>query len=131
LERAGRHFNGWFPTGPDAKRWGEQWRQVQAVARDAGRKPDDVVPAIYLTVAVDDDAAKASQRIDEFLQAYYGRRPDLLKQHQACFSGSASAAAEWINGYVEQGARHIVLRFAGDHERHQDVFARVRESLRA
>lgn len=131
LERAGKHMDGWFPTGPDSKRWGEQWRQVQAIARDAGRKPDAVTSAVYLTLAVDDDAAKASQRIDEFLLAYYGRRPDLLRQHQACFSGSASAAADWINGYIEQGARHLVLRFAGDHERHQDIFARLRSQLKA
>ena len=37
----GEHFDGWFPTGPDAKGWGEQWRQVQAIAREAGREPDD------------------------------------------------------------------------------------------
>ena len=42
LERAARHFDGWFPTGPDAKRWGEQWRQVQALAREAGRNPQDL-----------------------------------------------------------------------------------------
>jgi hypothetical protein len=36
---------------------------------------------------------------------------------------------EWINGYVREGARHLVLRFAGDHERHMELFARVREKL--
>lgn len=130
LERAGRHFDGWFPTGPDSKRWGEQWRQVQAIMREAGRKTDAVEPAIYLTLAVDENAARAESRIDEFLQAYYGQRPDILKKRQACFSGSAAAAAEWINGYVQEGARTLVLRFAGDHERHMDIFAKVRESLK-
>jgi alkanesulfonate monooxygenase SsuD/methylene tetrahydromethanopterin reductase-like flavin-dependent oxidoreductase (luciferase family) len=104
---------------------------VQGYMRDAGRKPDAVEPAIYLTLAVDEDAAKAESRIDEFLQAYYGQRPDLLKKRQACFSGSAAAAAEWINGYVQEGARTLVLRFAGDHERHMDIFAKVRESLKS
>jgi len=130
LERAGKHFDGWFPTGPDSKRWGEQWRQVQSIMREAGRKPDAVEPAIYLTLSVDENAAKAESRIDEFLSAYYGQRPDLLKKRQACFAGSAAAAAAWINGYVHEGARTLVLRFAGDHERHMDVFAKVRESLK-
>jgi hypothetical protein len=31
---------------------------------------------------------------------------------------------------VQEGARTLVLRFAGDHERHMDVFARARESLK-
>jgi hypothetical protein len=53
----------------------------------------------------------------------------VLKKRQACFSGSAQAAIEWINGYVREGARHLILRFAGDHERHLALFARVRASL--
>ncbi|MCC6532651.1 MAG: LLM class flavin-dependent oxidoreductase [Burkholderiales bacterium] len=131
LTRAGRFFDGWFPTGPDAKGWGEQWRQVQAIARDAGRDPGKLEAAVYLTLAVDDDSAKAAQRIDDFLSAYYGQRPDVLKKRQACFSGSAQAAVEWMAGYVREGARYLVLRFAGDHERHLDTFARLRSMLPA
>jgi probable F420-dependent oxidoreductase len=131
LERAAKHLDGWFPTGPDAKRWGEQWRHVQSLAREAGRKPDDVQAAIYLTMFVDENAAAAGQRIDDFLAAYYGQRPDLLKQRQACFGGSASQAVEWINAYVREGARDIVLRFAGDHERHVELMAKLRERLGA
>lgn len=129
LERAGRHFDGWFPTGPDAKGWGAQWRQVQDIARAAGRKPEDVEAAVYLTLAVDDDPAKAERRIDDYLSAYYGQRPDILKKRQACFSGPANAAVEWIKGYVQEGARYVVLRFAGEHERHLDLFAKLRSSL--
>jgi hypothetical protein len=36
---------------------------------------------------------------------------------------------EWLNGYVQEGARHLVLRFAGDHERHLEIMAKLRESL--
>jgi alkanesulfonate monooxygenase SsuD/methylene tetrahydromethanopterin reductase-like flavin-dependent oxidoreductase (luciferase family) len=129
LERAGKHFNGWFPTGPDAKRWGEQWRQVRAIAQAAGRKTGEVVAAVYLTLAVDDDAAKAELKVNEFLSAYYGQRPDVLRKRQACFSGSAEGAVEWINGYIREGASHVVLRFAGDHERHLELFAKLRSRL--
>jgi probable F420-dependent oxidoreductase len=131
LERAGKHFNGWFPTGPDAKRWGEHWRQVQAIAKEAGRQPDDVEAAVYLTIAVDDDAAKAEQRINDFLAGYYGQRPDVLKKRQACFAGSASAAADFLAGYVQEGARTLVLRFAGEHDKQLEVFAKIRETLKS
>jgi alkanesulfonate monooxygenase SsuD/methylene tetrahydromethanopterin reductase-like flavin-dependent oxidoreductase (luciferase family) len=129
LERAAKFFDGWFPTGPDSKRWGEQWRHVQSLARENGRNPEDIEPAIYLTMFVDENAEKAGQRIDDFLSAYYGQRPDLLKQRQACFAGPASAAAEWVNGYVKEGVRTVVLRFAGDHERHLETMIKVREQL--
>jgi alkanesulfonate monooxygenase SsuD/methylene tetrahydromethanopterin reductase-like flavin-dependent oxidoreductase (luciferase family) len=130
LERAGKHFEGWFPNGPEAAVWGEHLRQVRAHARDAGRKPEDVVAAAYLTLYVDDDAARAENRLNEFLAAYYGRRPDVIRKQQACFGGPAGAAAAWLNGYIEQGAQYIVLRIAGDHERHLETVAKLRESLK-
>ena len=129
LERAAKHFDGWFPTGPDSKTWGEQWRQVQAMAREAGRGPDALEAAVYLTLAIDENAGKAEQRVNDFLSAYYGQRPDILKKHQGCFAGPAAAAAEWFNGFVREGARYFVLRFAGDHERHLETMAKLREKL--
>ena len=131
LERAGKHFDGWFPNGPDAKVWAEQWRQVQGHAREAGRKPDAVEPAVYLTLTVDENATTAEGRMNNFLAGYYGRRPDVMKKHQACFAGSAGAAAEWLNGFVQAGARSIVLRIAGDHQRQLEIFAKIREQLTA
>ncbi len=104
-------------------------RQVQAIAREAGRNPGDLEAAVYLTLAVDENATMAEQRMNDFLSAYYGQRPDVLKKRQACFSGSAGAAAEWLNGYVQEGARYLVLRFAGDHERHLETFAKLRGAL--
>jgi alkanesulfonate monooxygenase SsuD/methylene tetrahydromethanopterin reductase-like flavin-dependent oxidoreductase (luciferase family) len=129
LARAGKYFDGWFPTGPDATRFGEHWREVQRAAREAGRAPNAIEGAIYLTLAVDENVAKADERVNEFLQGYYGQRPDILKKRQACFAGSASQAVEWINSYIREGAQTVVLRFAGDHERHLELFAKLRSSL--
>ena len=131
LERAAKHFDGWFPNGPDAKAWGAQWRQVQAIAREAGRNPDAIEPALYLTLAIDDNEARAEERMNAYLQDYYGQRPDVMKKRQACFSGSPAAAAEWLNGYVKEGARYLVLRCAGDHDWHLDTIANLRASLKS
>ena len=104
---------------------------ITLLAGVAGRNPSDLEAAIYLTVAVDENAAKADERINSFLAAYYGQRPDVLKKRQACFAGSPDAAVDWINGYVRAGARYVVLRFAGDHERHLDLFAKLKDKLTA
>lgn len=129
LKRAGVHFDGWFPSGPDAERYGEQLQDVKNHAREAGRDPAAVESAIYLTLYIDDDAAKAERRIDEFLFQYYGQRPDILKKRQACFGGPAEAAGEWLKGYTDVGATYLVLRFAGDHDRHVETMAGLRADL--
>ncbi len=129
LERAGKNFDGWLPNGPDAKVWGEQWRQVQGYVREAGRKPDAVEAAIYLTLTIDENKAQAEQRMDAFLSGYYGRRPDVMKKTQACFAGSTGEAVDWLNGFVSEGVRYMVLRIAGDHRQQLEIFAKLREKL--
>lgn len=129
LARAGKSLDGWFPTGPDAATFAEQWATVREHAREAGRDPAALTGAIYLTIAVDEDAERGQQRIDSFLVDYYGQPAAILRKRQACFGGPAGAAAEWMKSYVDAGASHLVLRFAGDHERQQEVMAQVRQDL--
>lgn len=129
LKRAGINFDGWFPSGPDAATFGEQLKTVRAHAAEAGRKPEDVEAAAYLTLYVDADTAKAEARIDDFLSQYYGARPDVLKKRQACFAGNADQAGQWLQEYVDAGATYLVLRFAGDHERHLEQFKTIRADL--
>ncbi|HJQ63959.1 MAG TPA: hypothetical protein VJ834_13975, partial [Burkholderiales bacterium] len=105
------------------------WRRVQSLAREAGRNPNDIEAALYLTLAIDENAARAEERMNNYLSSYYGQRPDVMKKRQACFSGSTAAAAEWLNGYVEEGARYVVLRCAGDHDRHLETIAKLREQF--
>ena len=129
LERAGRHFDGWFPTGPDAPGWGEQWRAVRAIAADAGRAPDSVTGAVYLTLAIDEDEAAGNARIDSFLEQYYGAPAGVLRRRQACFAGPAEAAADWLAGYADAGAEHLVLRFVGDQEALLEAVAGLRPGI--
>ena len=37
--------------------------------------------------------------------------------------------AEWLQGYTQAGTTHLMLRFAGDHERHLDTVAALRSKL--
>ncbi|HVC53858.1 MAG TPA: LLM class flavin-dependent oxidoreductase [Stellaceae bacterium] len=129
IERTGKFFDGWFPNGPEAPRWGEQWREVQRHAREAGRDPSQLTGAIYLTLTIDDDAARADQRMNAYLENYYGRPAAEMRNRQATYAGPAAGAAEWLAGYASAGASHIMLRFAGDHERHLEEGAKMRQLL--
>ena len=129
LKRAGRYYEGWFPTGPDAAGWQALFAEVKGYAQEAGRDPDALTGAVYLTLAIDDDTARGEQRVDAYLEQYYGRPAAEMRRRQTSFAGSGAAAAEWIAGYVEAGASHIVLRFAGEHERSLETMAKVRTQI--
>lgn len=129
LERVGRSFDGWFPNSPDPGRYREQWQQIHAVARAAGRDPAQLTGAIYLTLTIDDDAARADARMNQFLESYYGRPAAEMRRRQACYAGTPGGVGDWLGGFVEAGASHLVLRFAGDPERHLEAMAKLRSNL--
>jgi alkanesulfonate monooxygenase SsuD/methylene tetrahydromethanopterin reductase-like flavin-dependent oxidoreductase (luciferase family) len=127
--RAGRLYDGWFPNGPTAAEYAGQWAEVQAAARAAGRDPAALTGAMYLTLAIDEDKARADARINAYLEQYYGMRPDVMRKRQMCYAGPAAGAAAWLKGYAEAGASHLVLRFAGEHDRQLETVASLRRDL--
>jgi alkanesulfonate monooxygenase SsuD/methylene tetrahydromethanopterin reductase-like flavin-dependent oxidoreductase (luciferase family) len=126
LERVGRHFDGWFPNGPDAAGFAEGMRDIGAVATAAGRDPGAITGAMYLTLAIDDDRAAAEARMDDFIAQYYGMRPDVMRKRQVTYAGPVQGAADWLAAYARAGASHLVLRFAGAPERQLEMLAGLR-----
>src|SRR5215470_15814015 len=117
FERAARHFDGWFANEASLARWTEQWGEVQSIVRDAGRDPGKFVAAVYVTLAVDEDAGRAEHRIDAFLENYYGQPAAVMRRRQACFAGPSAGAATFLKGFADAGASHMIVRFTGNHER--------------
>ncbi len=130
LRRAGRDFDGWFPSGPaDPAVWARNWAEVHRHAEEAGRDPGAITGAAYLTLSIDDDAARANTRLDAFLEQYYGQSATVLRGYQGCFAGSRAEAVAWLRAFVEGGATHLVLRFTGDHERNMETAASMRAEI--
>jgi probable F420-dependent oxidoreductase len=129
MQRAARYFDGWFPISPSPKIFAEKWREVRDMTRTAGRDPDAFDGAMYMTVCIDDDAARAEARIGQFLEAYYPGRGEMMKKNQAWFAGPASAVADWLASYADAGLTHCVIRFPGDHERQLEAIAGIRAAL--
>ena len=126
LERAGKFFDGWFPIAPSAPDFATGLAHVRAVADSHGRDSSVIDGAMYLTISLDDDAAKADDRLNRVLEGYYGVPAAATRRRQAAYAGSASGLAEWLDSYARAGAGHLILRFAGDHDRHLDAVARIR-----
>jgi alkanesulfonate monooxygenase SsuD/methylene tetrahydromethanopterin reductase-like flavin-dependent oxidoreductase (luciferase family) len=129
LERAAKHFDGWMPNFGSAQQWAQQWQEIGRLAREAGRDPSSLTGSIYLTLSLDDDVSRANARLDAYLEKYYGVPAPALRKRQECFAGAPSALAEYLSGYLKAGASHLILRFAGDHERHFGYVAAARKEL--
>jgi probable F420-dependent oxidoreductase len=121
--REAARFDAWFPTGPDVEFFAEHLPRIQAAARAAGRAPEAVIGAVYVTVALDPDTAAAERRLDTFLETYYAAPAGALRARQACYAGPFEGCAEWLQRWIDAGARHLTLRFAGG-----DQLAQVAEA---
>jgi alkanesulfonate monooxygenase SsuD/methylene tetrahydromethanopterin reductase-like flavin-dependent oxidoreductase (luciferase family) len=129
LDRAGRFFDGWLPLAPRAEEWARMWKQVKEIANAAGRDPNRLTGAMYLTLAVDENSGRANERLSTYLEQYYGQPAAVTLRRQAWYAGPRNGLAEWLQGYARAGVSHIVLRFAGDHERHLETVAALRAEL--
>jgi alkanesulfonate monooxygenase SsuD/methylene tetrahydromethanopterin reductase-like flavin-dependent oxidoreductase (luciferase family) len=128
LDRAGKFFDGWFPIAPSAAEFSTGLAHVRDVARERGRDPAAVSGAMYLTLSLDEDAMRADDRLNHFLVRYYDQPAAVTRRRQACYAGPPAGVAEWLDSYAGAGASHLVLRFAGDHQRHLEAIARIRHA---
>jgi alkanesulfonate monooxygenase SsuD/methylene tetrahydromethanopterin reductase-like flavin-dependent oxidoreductase (luciferase family) len=131
LQRAATQCDGWIPNCGDAAQWQRQWTEIKDIARRSGRDPAALTGAMYLTLSVDQDVARASARLNAYLEKYYGQPAAVLRARQECYAGPPSALAQYLAAYVGAGAEHLIVRFAGDDERHLEVLAGVRGDLAA
>jgi probable F420-dependent oxidoreductase len=111
--REAARFDAWFPTGPSVEFFAEHFPAVQAAARAAGRAPDAVTGAAYVTLALDPDRAAAEQRLHHFLETYYAAPARAIMARQATYAGPIEGAVEWLQRWIDAGARHLLFRFAG------------------
>lgn len=56
--------------------------------------------------------AAAEQRMDRFLETYYGAPARVIRARQAGYAGPIEGCVEWLQRWIAAGARHIALRFA-------------------
>jgi alkanesulfonate monooxygenase SsuD/methylene tetrahydromethanopterin reductase-like flavin-dependent oxidoreductase (luciferase family) len=130
--REAARFDAWFPTGPSVEFFAQHWPGVQTLARGGGRHAAAVTGAAYLTLALDRDAAAAEQRMDRFLETYYAAPARVIRARQAGYSGPIEGCVEWIQRWIDAGAQHLALRFAGGDQLAQvdEVAAKLLPRLR-
>lgn len=130
--REAARFDAWFPTGPSVEFFAEHFPQIQAAARSAGRAAGAVSGAAYVTLALDADKATAEQRLRQFLETYYAAPAAAIMARQATYAGPIEGCVEWLQRWIDAGAGHLALRFAGGDQLAQvaDAAARLLPRLK-
>ncbi len=124
LKRTAKHFDGWFPLGPDLQTFSARRARL---LQHRGSKP--ITTAVYATIAVMADAVAADQAIDNYLQEYYGVPAAAMRKVQACCGGSLDTVVAFLRQYALAGADHLVLRIVGDHPSTLTTIQQVRSEL--
>lgn len=112
LRETGTHYDGWLPFSPTPQAYADGLHSVREAAAAAGRNPNDVTAAVYLTLSIAGDVQSAAGQFDAYIRAYYGVPGEVMARLQASHAGTMDSATEWIGQYVEAGAQHVVLRLA-------------------
>lgn len=123
--RIASRFDAWFPTGPSIEFFSQHFPGVQAAARAAGRPAGAVAGTAYVTLALDANRAAAEQRLAGFLETYYAAPAKTIMARQATYAGPIDGCVEWLQRWIDAGAVHFALRFAGG-----DQLAQVDEAAR-
>ena len=124
LRRVLRLGDGWFPLPNSPEQFARHRQRLESLGQEMGQDADRLARAVYVSVNVNDDAARAEREMRAFMEGYYNVPYDTMVAVQPPYNGPAAGCIEWLQAFVERGAETIVVRFgAPDQTAQQERFA--------
>jgi len=105
--------DGWFPNATSPAEYTNGWQQIESLAKDSGDDADRLHKALYTTLNINEDPAKADKEMREFIEGYYNMPFETMARTQSVFTGNIQDAIGWLQGFVDVGVETIVIRFGG------------------
>ena len=120
LRRAVRMGDGWMAAGSTSTAASlDSLRQIRGYLQEAGRKESEFFLSKRLYIAIDDNEARARERLSAALRYQYGGRD----QSDVGLAATPSRAVEVLGTLREAGAQHILINPAYEHMQQMDVIA--------
>jgi alkanesulfonate monooxygenase SsuD/methylene tetrahydromethanopterin reductase-like flavin-dependent oxidoreductase (luciferase family) len=110
LARTRQLYDGWLPYPPDPADYESGLLDVRKTAAQAGRSPDDITPALFVSVRVDSSIQSGRRALDDYANANYGMPLEELEKIQAIVTDTPQHVIESLGRYITAGARHVVVR---------------------
>src|SRR3954470_483931 len=89
---------------------GESLRAIREATRAAGRDPDAISTALYVTVNMNQDAAEAEAGLNDYTHTYNELPLTAMTPYQLYYGGAPEDFAAWLGEYAAAGARHFAPR---------------------
>ena len=122
LRRAVRHGDGWMGAGSSStKDFIRQSGLIRQFLDEAGRDPATFTISKRIYIAVDNDRARAEQRLREWFGVRY-KNADMASQVSVW--GSLDECRNKIGEIVRAGAEHLLLNPAFDDMEHLEICAK-------
>jgi len=126
LRRAVKYADGYTCAGPNTTdHFAEFVRQIRGFLDEEGRDPATLPLSKRVYIGIDDDAARAKRRLDEFFQARYPwqieRNPNFVAD--ICAWGSTAQVAESLARVARIGATTIIANPLWDFEEQLEALA--------
>ena len=116
LKRVARLGDAWINNIKSPAVFAECWQKILAYAADLGRDPDAIRAGIYFTLAAGGKDTVAEGQA--FLAKYYNRSYEAVANAMLCVTGGWDEVIDWMEKYIESGARTVVLRLAANDQGH-------------
>jgi probable F420-dependent oxidoreductase len=121
LRRAVRHGDGWMGAGSSSTAdFAEQYGIVLRLLNDAKRDPASFAISKRVYIAIDDNKARAEQRLREWFGARY-KRAEMAPL--VSIWGSNAECLDKLGELVKAGARHLMLNPVFDDMEHLELMA--------
>lgn len=128
LKRAGRYGDGWIGIWNSPRRMAEARERVREFATEAGRPDHPFQFGLQVWCSVDDDEAKARERVSRRMEGFYKLPFESFERYVPY--GSAEKVAEFLAAHVEAGCGQFNLVLV--QESGQDIVEaglQIKESL--
>lgn len=128
LRRAARYADGWTGIWVSVRRFAEAGEKIAGFATDAGRGGVRLPRGMQFWVGVDDDRAKAREKVAASMTAFYRLPFEAFEKYTPC--GAPGEIAEFIAPYIEAGCEWLNFVVADAADRTLDQVLAVRDALR-
>ena len=106
LKRSAENADGWVAGTGNQETFRQAWQKVQDYARAAGKDPDSLDSGKVIYIFVGEDREQCAAKLKEFTHAFYGPQYDVDNN---CAFGTSEQCAEKIQGYIDAGAKTMIL----------------------